>query len=187
MKTFFILLSVLTVLFTVAPNSVIAQKTKTTKAALTKITTVKMPEALAEQLARDDNGKNKSCQLCGLLDDVDWSIKWITTLEADLNGDGNPEWILSYCGNHACSGWIYRKEGKKYQMIYASNIDEPTILSTSSNGYRDLSGGIYDYGETLKFDGKRYKQTECRKYKLITNREGNILSRKLISRGPCNN
>ncbi len=187
MKTFFILVSVLVVLFIVAPNKVNAQKKKPAKTALPKITTVKMPKALAEQLARDDNGKNKSCQLCGSLDDVDWSIKWITTLEADLNGDGNPEWILSYCGNHACSGWIYRKVGSKYQMIYASNIDTPTILSTSSNGYRDLSGGMYDYGETLKFDGKHYKQTECRKYKLITNREGKILSRKVVSRGPCPN
>lgn len=152
-----------------------------------EITKVSLPEALSRQIARDDNAKVKSCQLCGGGgdDDAKWLVENVTTLSVDLSGDGKPEWIVGYCGNHACSGWIYRRVGERYEMIYASNIDEPVALSTSSNGYRDLSGGFGTYGEIYKFDGKHYKATECRKYDVTYNRNGEVVRRKLIHRGPC--
>lgn len=66
---------------------------------------VKLPEQLIRQLAKDDSKETKSCQLCG--GGGDFEIKWfaenLSTRLLDLNTDGKPEWILSYCGNHACS------------------------------------------------------------------------------------
>lgn len=84
-----------------------------------EITKVSLPEALSRQIARDDNAKVKSCQLCGGGgdDDAKWLVENVTTLSVDLSGDGKPEWIVGYCGNHACSGWIYRRVGERYEMI----------------------------------------------------------------------
>ena len=150
-----------------------------------------MPEALSLQLARDDNGKNKSCQMCG--DDGDSAAKWfvevVDTRSVDLDGDGKPEWLISTCGNRTCSGWIYREVGGKYEMLFAGYMGDVSAthpLATVSNGYRDLSnddGGAF--AMILKFNGRRYNKTECLEYKPTYNRQGETLRRKLIRRGPC--
>ena len=188
MKTLFILASVIVVLFIAAPDKVGAQS-KQPKSTLPEITTVKMPETLARQVARDDNGKNKSCQLCG----TDAQFDGGTTRSIDLNGDGKPEWIISFCGSHVCSGWIYREVAGKYEMLFAGDAgsgDYTVPLGTVSNGYRDLSndpteGTTGGFVMILKYNGRRYKLTECLEYTPIYNRAGKFLRRKLVRRGPC--
>lgn len=190
MKTLFILGSVMVILFLAASDKVRAQS-KQPKSTLPEITTVKMPEALAGQVARDDNGKNKSCQLCGT--DAQTFVDGGTTRSLDLNGDGKPEWIISFCGSQACSGWIYRKVGERYEMIFAGDAgsaDYTVPLATVRNGYRDLSndpteGTTGGFVMILKYDGRHYKLTECLEYTPIYNRAGKFLRRKLFRRGPC--
>ena len=188
MKTLFILASVMVLLFLAAPNQVEAQS-KQPKSTLPEITDVRMPEALAQQIAKDDDiEKNKSCQMC--YGDAK-SFAEETTRSIDLNGDGNPEYLMSNCGNRTCSGWIYREVAGKYEMLFAGymgDVSSTHPLATVSNGYRDLRNDESDYTAIiLKYDGRHYKRAECLKYKVIYKDRNSIevLRRTLISRGPC--
>lgn len=175
MKNLFILASVIAVLFVAAPDRAGAQS-KQSNLAPPEFTKVSLPEGLARQIVKDDSAKL----------DAKWLVENVTTtLTSDLNGDGKPEWLIGLCGNHDCSGWIYRKVGERYEMIFSSYVGDPVALSTSSNGYRDLETGNGTYVTIYKFDGRHYKVTECRKYKVTHDRNGEILSRKLVHRGPC--
>jgi hypothetical protein len=165
-------------------------KSTQTNSKLPTITNVRMPEALGRQMARDDNGKVKSCQICGQGgdDDVKWFVDVVTTRSVDLNEDANPEWIISMCGNRTCSGWIYREVAGKYEMIFAGymgDVSEISPLRTLSNGYRDLIHDSVSYAMILKYDGRRYERTECLEYKPTYNSQAEMLSRKLVRRGPC--
>lgn len=183
MKTILILASILTLQFMIATNDVDAQNKKSS---LAEITDAHMPEALARQLATDDRfERNKSCQLCGSGE----PYNDLTTRSVDLNGDGNPEWLMSYCGNRTCSGWIYRKVGNRYESImsgYIGDISYIRVPGTSSNGYRDLrndDGGAFAL--IFRFDGKSYRATECLRYKVTYSRNGDVLRRAFLSRGRC--
>lgn len=123
MKTILILASILTLQFMIATNDVDAQNKKSS---LPEITDAHMPEALARQLATDDRfERNKSCQLCGNGE----PYTDLTTRSVDLNGDGNPEWLMSYCGNRTRSGWIYRKVGNRYESIMPGYIGDVSYIS----------------------------------------------------------
>ncbi|MEK6289102.1 MAG: hypothetical protein AABO57_25585 [Acidobacteriota bacterium] len=188
MKTLFILVVTVMLLFAIRESA--QSQSKQSKSAKPEITNVQMLEALARQMARDDNAKVKSCQMCGGGgdDDVKWFVKSVTTRSVDLNEDGRPEWIMSLCGNHTCSGWIYRAVAGKYEMLFAGymgDVSETAPVDTVSNGYRDLRHDGGAYAMILKYDGRRYKLTECLEYKPTYNRQGKMLRRKLVRRGPC--
>ncbi len=116
----------------------------------------------------------------------------------DIDGDGKNELaIRNYCapvGN--CRFWIFKKKANDYEVLLQSDggdVQTFKLENTKSKGYFDIkttahgdawSGGIHIY----KFDGEKYKVSECYKYnysylnngKLIELKEPTITSRKCV-------
>lgn len=97
--------------------------------------------------------------------------------EIDLNRDGKTEILLSGKNNLCsatgnCAFWIFAKDKKGYKkLLYASDYNElekfgTQIKNSKTNGFPDIllkghlnaSDTTYD---TYKFDGKKYRQTNC--------------------------
>ncbi|HZS09339.1 MAG TPA: hypothetical protein VFD58_31180 [Blastocatellia bacterium] len=88
----------------------------------------------------------------------------------DLNGDGEPELILTgkgcACGGgKRCSVWIYEKIGTGYRRLFGPEMAEEIIpRKTTTNGYRDLGFILWAGDEPMPykavFDGKHYRVSE---------------------------
>ncbi|CAN5718452.1 hypothetical protein BH18ACI4_BH18ACI4_06390 [soil metagenome] len=94
--------------------------------------------------------------------------KKTTASSVDLNGDGEPEFIVSVsdaCGSSGnCEYWVFRKRGESYELMLNDTYLEP--MKTITNGYRDLqatgTSGAYDmFLRFYKFNGRHYRKTKC--------------------------
>lgn len=87
----------------------------------------------------------------------------------DLNSDRRPEAVIyatdkSRCGSGGCTLYILSTQGSGFRVVMRSTVTQLPIrlLSTSSNGWRDigvtvLGGGITSpYTARLRFNGRRY-------------------------------
>jgi hypothetical protein len=181
MKTLFIIVSVMVILFIAAPNWVMAQKGKTAK----------LPKELVLQMARDDDRVKSVLREEGGLEFMaeNFSVELI-----DLNRDGKPEWFIEgasahFCSNTAgaCSSWIYRETSKgKYESLIDVDF-AATPKKTVTNGYKDLEivgepDDAISFSIIYKYDGRHYKAMECYK---ITWKRNKQIRRKLVKRGLC--
>jgi hypothetical protein len=115
----------------------------------------------------------------------------------DLNGDGKAEYEIGesdpsnspFCGvSGLCAFWLYRKVGDRWEMLLSAS-GGLLLLKTQTSGYRDISsdswGGANDkYTTIFKFDGRRYRASECLEYKAVEVAKGPF-PWKLVRRGPC--
>ncbi len=87
----------------------------------------------------------------------------------DLNEDGAPETIIlsndrEYCGSGGCTLFVLVASADTYRVVTRMSVTRPPVrvLSTSSNGWRDLAvkvagGGVRKpYEAVLRFDGRSY-------------------------------
>lgn len=141
---------------------------------------VGVPKGLIEQVIEDnDPGTWLEGEYKGNISKL---TKKITLKKQDLNGDGKSEYLIlansiTLCGSGGCELWIYHKEADKYQalhprgndvvQLYDLNSDSIKVLSTFTNGYKDLEcfvGSRVSYDGIskviLKFNGKRYERIE---------------------------
>lgn len=100
------------------------------------------------------------------------AINQLQVRKLDLNGDGQPEYIVvlehgGLCGALAnCPGWVYRKTGDRYELLLRTRGRELLLQQASTNGYRDLRS---EGGDTAtrssyaiyQFDGSRYRARQC--------------------------
>lgn len=140
----------------------------------------KVPKGLIEQVIEDnDPGTWLEGEYKG---NVSKLTRKITLKKQDLNNDGKSEYLIlansiTLCGSGGCELWIYHKEANKYQALhpngndvvplYDLNSDSIKVLSTFTNGYKDLEcfvGSRVSYDGIskviLKFNGKRYERIE---------------------------
>lgn len=102
----------------------------------------------------------------------DGLVKSLDVSKVDLNGDGRPEYVVvlgedGICGALGnCPQWIYRKNGARYELLLRTRARSIVLEKSSTRGYRDLraSSGdtaIRDEYEVIKYDGRRYRATDC--------------------------
>ena len=96
----------------------------------------------------------------------------LTIEERDLNGDGIAEYEVQLsgmcaCGAQNCTIYLYRRSGTAFQSILegASGLGLD-VLTTASNGYRDLRIDAHDSAATqsrtiYKFDGRQYREAKA--------------------------
>jgi hypothetical protein len=112
-----------------------------------------------------------------------------TVNRIDLNGDGRPEYDVVLEGGYICGAlgncphWIYRKAGGGYELLLRTRAREVAPEKTSTGGYRDLRSSAgdtatHDYFDISKYDGSRYKTTDC-----FT--RDNSRRRSKVTRIPC--
>lgn len=95
--------------------------------------------------------------------DFGYSRAWV-----DLDSDGQPEAIVrassgAYCGRAGCTLFVLKREPTGLRQVSRTTITNPPVmvLSTSTNGWRDLSvlvrgGGVVAHHAKLAFDGRTY-------------------------------
>jgi hypothetical protein len=96
------------------------------------------------------------------------------SLEAEilkLSRGASPDLLVTgkgcLCGASMCPSWLYRRTASGYKMILdAGYILDMKLMKTFTNGYRDLKTVVHDsafdqYLDLYKFDGKKYRATEC--------------------------
>ena len=129
---------------------------------------VELPVALGEKILAD----HKRLTFCmrqqfGLKDDL---APFVRVQTVDLNGDGNPEFLVTnrthhncLCGNRTCAGWLYRNAGGHYEnLLERESSGQLRLGSVVTNGYVDLieqSDGRFRVH--LSFDARRYGRAIC--------------------------
>jgi hypothetical protein len=101
--------------------------------------------------------------------DTDRADSRYLTATVDLNGDGQPETIVyllgnNWCGSGGCTMLVLTTQNAHYKVMTRITITQLPIrvLSTSTNGWRDLAvtvagGGIlHGYEAKLAFNGRKY-------------------------------
>ncbi len=145
MKTFFILVSVLVVLFIAAPNKVNAQTLAVKKQFVSKLITM---GRLTKAEVKECGGANKAI---GYLEGI------------DLNKDGKPEFIADLtCQMEAI--YVLRKTAGGVDIIFeGSQRMDIKPLKTYTKGWRNLRLSAYSAGtgesssEILRWNGSEYK------------------------------
>jgi hypothetical protein len=117
----------------------------------------------------------------------------------DINGDGKKELAIrnncAMVGN--CQLWLFKRTGKKYKIILQSipaGVQTFRIKTTKTNNFFDIetkdhgdawSGGI----EVYKFNGKKYKVSDCYTYNYSYFLNGKIyeLKQPKITHIKCSN
>lgn len=116
-----------------------------------------------------------------------WSFRFEPTL-IDVNGDGSNELaIRTQCapvGN--CQFWLFKRDDKGYRVLLKSlggAVQTFKMLHNRTNGFFDLetrdhgdawSGGIYIF----KYDGKKYKISQCSTYTYSNLKDGKLVELK---------
>jgi len=94
---------------------------------------------------------------------------------ADLNHDGQAEWLIGqneehgFCGSQNCPVWVYQKVGNSYRSLLdatAGYIGGESVLKTSTGGWQNLqteehSSAVEHEFTTYHFDGKVYRPSLC--------------------------
>lgn len=151
-----------------------------------KAPVAKVPTALVKQLIKDDQNvrermKDRKLSIQNITKEIN-SVDMI-----DLNGDGISEYVIYgiICGNVNCSVWIYQKTKNGYRQVpFEESVISLKPLKTKTKGYFDIqieghSSAIESEMRIYKFDGSRYKISECfsKKYTIITN-SGKVIELK---------
>ena len=90
----------------------------------------------------------------------------------DLNSDGKKEFVVRgknwfLCGATGnCSTWIYERIGNRYKKLLDAGGETLEVKKNSTSGYRNIFIKIHDsccssYLETYKFNGAKYKESNC--------------------------
>lgn len=178
---FFIILAI----FALLETSVQAQTNKSKSAATrTKEQTsfssegkiskpVKLPSEVLEQLAQYDEGQLTKCQQDEFTRRPSVA-EHFAAAPINLDGDQRADLIVQaqtpcFMGAHNTTFWMFTDSGAKpnvnYKMTFDITADFLTILKTSSNGFRDIETSSHTavelYTIRWKFDGKKYRQSEC--------------------------
>lgn len=110
------------------------------------------------------------------------ALKEMRVKKTDLNGDGQPDYIiglqdeeLGMCMKGNCPRWVYRKSGNGYKSLLSTTSAELSMERTSTNGYRDLRSSHDDAaGEhrvtIYKYDGNQYQESQCYQGKYVGKR-----------------
>lgn len=88
--------------------------------------------------------------------------------KVDLDGDGQPEVILtvrgSYCGSGGCTVYILKSRGSRYTAIYDIGLSfgRFIVVSQKTNGFSDIIRPFFLRGEKkyflLQYRGDGYKE-----------------------------
>jgi hypothetical protein len=127
---------------------------------------VELPAALGEKILADNKRLRTCLRQFGLKDDL---VPFVRVKAVDLNGDDNPEFVITnrahhncLCGNRSCAGWVYRNAGKQYEaLLLKDSSDRLRRASTVTNGYSDLieeSDGLRVF---LSFNSRGYERALC--------------------------
>lgn len=170
-------------------TSELAQSSKTrTRGKSRQSSNAKIPSDLLKQMVRDGLD-------CGGIDQLGlekFAAESLTSERADLNGDAQPELIISGRGTcfgvHGISVWIYRKVGRTWKQLLSDGSGIATVAKSSTNGFRDVtlrSENVYDmYVYDYKFNGNEYKMCVDKYYARSNDRSKFAL--KSVNRHNCN-
>ena len=156
----------------------------------------RMPQDLARQVlmrALEGRSQSEQEQFIRQAESRSGGIAGLFCVEAvDLNRDGQPELLIGpdgpeatseFCGiSGNCTHWIYRRTASGYELLWEEGGDPPTVLRTSTNGYRDIrvEGHASAAAREItiyKFDGRRYQARICMTQTYVGSRRGRPLLR----------
>ena len=118
----------------------------------------------------------------------------MTVEELDLNRDRVKEYEVQLsgmcsCGAHNCTIYLYRRSGQGFEPILENAAGLGIeLLSTSSNGYKDLQINAHDTAATesrtiYRFDGTKYREAQTRIVNLETGESKPAYRRVQFKRG----
>ena len=137
------------------------------------------PEGVVNLILRDEPSDASYFGEC-MAEGSRTAREFFTSSLLDLNHDGSPDYFVRpalrpYCGAfygaHLFRYWLvtsHRKGGRiSYRIVFKSGGDEATVLSHSTNGYRDLvlvgHNALESYTSTWHFNGSKYEPGSCTK------------------------
>lgn len=126
---------------------------------------VQVPKEIIEQIKRDPNLKD-AIEL-----DANGKALNLVASKLAISRTGTPvlyvHGINSICGAANCVTWLFRKSGKRYEMILdAGSVQQLIPQKSFTKGYRDIMsskhGSAFEsYLILHKFDGKQYRPSTC--------------------------
>lgn len=132
--------------------------------------TTQEKRGLLLQMARDTTQLNDA--IYHSLVGFKGALKAMRVKKTDLNGDGQPDYIiglqdeeLGMCTRGNCPRWVYRKSGNGYKSLLSTTSVALSMERGSTNGYRDLRSNYNAVGEhqvsIYKYDGNQYQESQC--------------------------
>jgi hypothetical protein len=127
---------------------------------------VELPATLGQKVLADNIRLRTCLGQFGLKYDIG---PFVSVKAVDLNGDGNPEFVITnrnhhncLCGNRSCAGWVYRYADNRYEaLLLAESSDRLRQADTVTNGYSDLIEQGDGLRVLLSFNGRGYQRALC--------------------------
>ncbi|MEO7996230.1 MAG: hypothetical protein ABI852_02230 [Gemmatimonadaceae bacterium] len=122
-----------------------------------------VPKAIMQSLAKQLRIDSPAMRDCEVKTEFNFYARAV-----DLNGDKQPEYMLTSvggceCGQVNCSQWVYRANDKSFELLLEGEGYTLATAATSHGGYRDLSttsrgsAVIVDH-VSYTYDGRAYKR-----------------------------
>jgi hypothetical protein len=139
---------------------------------------VKVPRYVIEQMIRSERAEGYPASAEDFASDVDGAL-------VNLNDDGRDDLLVrADPGANITGFWLFRGTGRRWELMLYTVAADISIKKARTHGFHDVevtaASAVKGWTATYKFDGVRYRPSECWEYDLGVGKNGEWGNRKRI-------